>query len=155
MLFKLKDKVYSTDIEYTPPPLQLSQPWISFALEVNPKLTLINLFQGLTPWRVYLDLTSLDANDTLVVQTEIKVHAPNSIPIHTKDSEGYIWLLEDKLTINVRTPKPGEPPVVMINENPVTMCKVIMIEPISGPWHSRLMIAQIQGISRQLRYMHL
>src|SRR3972149_1320249 len=139
------------------------QEWISFACEVSPNngsggensYQWQPLITQLTPWRAYIDLTGIEYSDHFIIQTEIRVHSPNSIPRYPKDARGYIWVLDDRLAITLRKANSGEPDSIHANGSPLSFKKILSVEPLSGPWEARLSIAQVQGISKKLRVLTL
>jgi|SRR3990172_11599945 len=139
------------------------QEWISFACEVSPNngsggensYQWQPLITQLTPWRAYIDLTGIEYSDHFIIQTEIRVHSPNSIPRYPKDARGYIWVLDDRLAITLRKANSGEPDSIHVNGSPLSFNKILSVEPLSGPWEARLSIAQVQGISKKLRVLTL
>lgn len=128
----------------------LYQDWVAFAADVNPDGSRsLEIVKAPTPWKCGIDFSRIDVNDKFIVETAVAVDDPDA-PV---DAVAFKWHLCETYVVGLGRPDSHKPPQLMIDDEPLSPFRVLTIEPPTGPWAARLTIAQINGITRPLRYI--
>lgn len=135
-------------------PWMPNQNWQHFAANVQSDplarqwTTLTTL---LTPFSVLIDFSSIDQNDHFVVRESILLDL--SYPATTDNGTAYSdgvrrqWhqVAVHKLRIASRN--------LYIDDTLADPTSIVVVQPMSGPWVAKIDIAQVQGISKTVRYL--
>lgn len=100
-----------------------------------------------TPYRIMIDLSSLDPNDAILIEIELEMFKA--------DGEGKIVpnkLIAEQYEIQRLRPTP-EGMVTNINEVSVGPSPLVTIEPIEGPWRASVWYTQRRGATKTVRFI--
>lgn len=130
--------------EHRPSPAEMSlrQLWRSLSPEVN---TPYIICERLPPYKMAFDFSTFDSSDEAHIEIHAELHGPNRSQVR--------WELLEEHDVGI-TGVSGTP-YLTVNKSPTQRGKILIIEPLNGPWVTRIMYTQTLGFNRPVRLMLL
>ena len=103
-------------------------------------------------WAALLDLSTLDISDHIRLTVEIELLGPRPGDEANAAAEDHVdWAISEEYNVHFQVT--GGRRLLFVNDAALGPQHVVLIEPAAGPWRSRLIYEQLQGVNKPIRYL--